>query len=63
MFVLFQLYNYTSTINQGKVCPYNIQERLLRGVKRKGHQVTTFRSFESVVYLCECLSVLASLKT
>jgi len=40
----------------------NLCERLLRNVKRKYKQVMTFRSFESLEYLCNSLSVIASLR-
>jgi hypothetical protein len=40
----------------------NLCERILRNVKRKYKQVMTFRSFESLVYLCNSLSVIASLR-
>ena len=40
----------------------NIAERMLRLFKRKLHQAMTFRSFESLSYLCDCLGIIASLK-
>ena len=36
----------------------NESERLLRGYKRKQQQAVSFRSFESIENLCECMSVL-----
>jgi hypothetical protein len=41
----------------------NLSERLLRVYKRKQKQVMTFRSFESLEYLCLCMGVLASLSS
>jgi hypothetical protein len=41
----------------------NLAERLLRVYKRKQKQVMTFRSFESLEYLCNCMGVLASLSS
>jgi hypothetical protein len=40
----------------------NLCERLLRVLKRKMKQVMTFRSFESLEYLCSCLGLLADMK-
>ena len=40
----------------------NLCERLLRVFKRKLKQVITFRSFESLEYLCHCMTVMASLR-
>ena len=40
----------------------NLSERLLRGYKRKQKQVMTFRSDESLQYLCDCLGMLTSLR-
>ena len=36
----------------------NEAERLLRNYKRKQAQAVTFRSFESIDYLCQCMSML-----
>jgi len=41
----------------------NLCERLLRVFKRKLRQVMTFRSFDSLEHLCDCLSVIALLRT
>lgn len=41
----------------------NLCERLLRIFKRKLKQVMTFRSFDSLDYLCQCLTMLALLRT
>lgn len=41
----------------------NLAERLGRIFKRKLKQVMTFRSFDSLVYLCQCLTVMATLRT
>lgn len=41
----------------------NLSERLLRNFKRKQKQMMTFRSFESLDYLCRCMGVLASLSS
>ncbi len=35
----------------------NEAERLLRGYKRKQQQAVSFRSFESIGYLCQCMSM------
>lgn len=40
----------------------NLVERLLRVFKRKLRQVMTFRSFDSLDYLCQSLTVIASLR-
>jgi len=40
----------------------NLAERLLRAYKRKQHQVMSFRSDESIDYLCQCMSMLLSLR-
>lgn len=36
----------------------NLAERLLRVLKRKTKQVMTFRSFENIAYLCDCMGVI-----
>jgi hypothetical protein len=41
----------------------SLAERLLRVLKRKQHQVMTFRSFEGLAYLCQSLGVIASLRS
>jgi len=41
----------------------NLSERLLRVIKRKQAQSMTFRSFESLDFLCQSLGVIASLRT
>jgi len=40
----------------------NLSERLLRIIVRKAKQVMAFRSFDGLAYLCDCLSVIASIK-
>ncbi len=40
----------------------NLAERLLRIFKRKQRQVMSFRSFESLEYLCHSLTILANLR-
>lgn len=40
----------------------NESERLLRGYKRKQQQAVSFRSFESIENLCECMSVLIQIR-
>ncbi len=40
----------------------NLAERLLRAYKRKQHQVMSIRSDESIDYLCQCMSMLLSLR-
>jgi hypothetical protein len=40
----------------------SLSERLLRNLKRKAHQVMSFRSFEGVWYLCNCLGMIATLR-
>ena len=40
----------------------NEAERLLRNYKRKQAQAVTFRSFESINYLCQCMSMLVLMR-
>ena len=40
----------------------NESERLLRGYKRKQQQAVSFRSFESIENLCECMCVLIQIR-
>ena len=40
----------------------NESERLLRQYKRKQQQAVTFRSFESIEYLCQCMSMLIEIR-
>lgn len=40
----------------------NESERLLRRYKRKQQQAVSFRGFESIEYLCQCMSVLIELR-
>ena len=40
----------------------NEVERLLRNYKRKQAQAVTFRSFESIDYLCQCMSMLVLMR-
>ena len=40
----------------------NEAERLLRNYKRKQAQAVTFRSFESIDYLCQCMSMLVLIR-
>ena len=55
--------NHLLFLYDGRV-PYtnSLSERLLRIYKRKEHQAMTFRSFASLGYLCDVLSVIASLR-
>ena len=55
--------NHLLFLYDGRV-PYtnSLSERLLRIFKRKEHQVMTFRSFEGLEYLCDALSIIASLR-
>lgn len=41
----------------------NIAERSGRKIKRKSHQVISFRSFQGAEYYCDALSVLESLRS
>ena len=45
--------------------PYSnsLAERLLRIIKRKQHQVMTFRSFGGIDELCNCLGTIESLRS
>ena len=45
--------------------PYSnsLSERLLRKLKRKQHQVMTFRSFSGLSYLCDSLGVIETLRS
>ena len=40
----------------------NEAERLLRNYKRKQAQAVTFRRFESIDYLCQCMSMLVLMR-
>ena len=40
----------------------NEAERLLRRYKRKQQQAVSFRGFESIEYLCECMSMLIKIR-
>ena len=40
----------------------NESERLLRQYKRKQQQAVTFRGFESIEYLCQCMSMLIQIR-
>ena len=40
----------------------NEAERLLRQYKRKQQQAVTFRSFESIESLCQCMSMLIQIR-
>lgn len=40
----------------------NLAERLLRGYKRKQKQAVSFRSFASIDYLCQCMSMLVMMR-
>ena len=48
----------SKTINRKKIANRMEEERLLRNYKRKQAQAVTFRSFESIDYLCQCMSML-----
>jgi len=55
--------NHLLFLYDGSVPHSNSQsERLLRIYKRKEHQAMTFRSFEGLGYLCDALSVIASIR-
>jgi len=41
----------------------SLSERLLRILKRKAHQVMAFRSFDGLWYLCDCLGIIATLRS
>jgi hypothetical protein len=41
----------------------SLSERLLRLLKRKQHQVMSFRSFAGLEYLCHCLGTIAKLRS
>jgi hypothetical protein len=45
--------------------PYtnSLSERLLRIIKRKQHQVMSFRSFGGLEYLCNCLGTIATMRS
>jgi hypothetical protein len=55
--------NHLLFLYDGRV-PYSnsLSERLLRIFKRKEHQVMTFRSYSGLEYLCDALSVIASIR-
>ncbi|MCI5528763.1 MAG: transposase, partial [Blautia sp.] len=40
----------------------NEAERLLRNYKRKQAQAVSFRSFDSIDYLCQCMSMLVVMR-
>ena len=40
----------------------NKAERLLRQYKRKQRQAVSFRSFDSIDYLCQCMSMLVMMR-
>ena len=40
----------------------NLSERLLRVFKRKQKQAMTFRSFDNLSYLCDCMGIIESLR-
>ena len=40
----------------------NEAERLLRAYKRKQQQAVSFRSFENIDYLCQCMSMLVMMR-
>ena len=42
--------------------PTNEAERLLRNYKRNQAQAVTFRSFESIENLCQCMSMLVLMR-
>lgn len=58
-----QKQDYVRFLQDIAVCPQNnVCERNARIVKRKGHQVITFRSKQGVEFFCDLLSVLQTCK-
>jgi hypothetical protein len=41
----------------------NLSERLLRTFKRKQKQVMVFRSFGNIIYLCDSMGIIESLRS
>jgi hypothetical protein len=59
-----QKQDYVRFLKDTEACPQNnVCERNARIVKRKGHQVMTFRSKEGLKYFCDAMTVLQTLKT
>lgn len=55
--------NHLLFLHDSKVPATNNEaERLLRNYKRKQAQAVTFRSFESIDYLCQCMSMLVLMR-
>ena len=59
----FQKQNHLLFLHDLRVPATNNEaERLLRNYKRKQAQAVTFRSFESIDYLCQCMSMLVLMR-
>ena len=57
------MHNHLLFLHDSRVPSTNNEaERLLRGYKRKQQQAVSFRSFESIEYLCECMSMLVMMR-
>ena len=55
--------NHLLFLHDCRVPPTNNEaERLLRGYKRKQQQAVSFRSFESIEALCQCMSMLVMMR-
>ena len=55
--------NHLLFLEDHRVPPTNNEaERLLRNYKRKQQQAVTFRSFESIENLCQCMSMLVMMR-
>ena len=55
--------NHLLFLHDCRVPPTNNEaERLLRSYKRKQQQAVSFRSFESIEYLCQCMSMLVMMR-
>lgn len=57
------MYNHLLFLHDHRVpATNNESERLLRQYKRKQQQAVSFRSFESIEYLCQCMSMLIQIR-
>ncbi len=55
--------NHLLFLHDCRVPPTNNEaERLLRSYKRKQQQAVSFRSFESIEALCQCMSMLVMMR-
>jgi len=55
--------NHLLFLHNHKVPPTNNEaERLLRNYKRKQQQAVTFRSFNTIEAICQCMSMLIELR-